>query len=94
MAAGNYRENPIMHDLQERVITCPECLSDNTFVASYQSPGMLIYCSHCGALTGTWADTRVAHASREVPGIRHGERVLRADDPEAAQRGSDLRQSH
>lgn len=51
-----------MQDLQERVITCPECLADNTFVADYQSADSLIYCSHCGAFAGTWADTRQAHA--------------------------------
>ena len=59
-----------MQDLQERVITCPECLTDNTFVADYQVADTPIYCSRCGALTGTWEDTRVAHAPRGAPSSR------------------------
>jgi hypothetical protein len=73
-----------MQDLQERVITCPECLVDNTFVGSYQGPHELIHCWNCGAIAGTWADTRDAHVPLEMPGAEHNsERVIKADRPVA-----------
>jgi hypothetical protein len=70
-----------MQDFQKRVITCPECLADNTFVANPQALDTLIFCSHCGALAGTWADTRDAHIPHEMPGTGHGEQIIRADRP-------------
>tara|TARA_A100001391_G_C5083348_1_gene280467 strand:- start:365 stop:673 length:309 start_codon:yes stop_codon:yes gene_type:complete len=71
-----------MQDIQERVITCPECLADNHFVGTYLAPNETIRCTSCGAIAGTWADTRDAHVPLEAP-KREGARIVRADRPKS-----------
>lgn len=71
-----------MQQLQDRVITCPECLADNHFVGTDQAPNETIRCSNCGAVAGTWADTRDAHVPLEAA-EQEREHMIRADLPQS-----------
>lgn len=78
-------EGPIMQYLQERVITCPECLADNSIVGDDQTPQTAIRCSHCGAQVGVWADTREGHTWLDHPAeLPRLDRIVRADRPASA----------
>lgn len=60
----------------DRVVTCPDCLSDNEIIGSDLPPTTHVFCSHCGRAIGPWSDTRDAYVPlSENPAIVIGRAV-------------------